>query len=354
MSQWCKKRITKIRKANSFISWLGVFVLIVLGILETILGFPPFLKANVSLPDRPVLAFYYGWYDAHESWLNGREGTTSNAVSYVPSIGFYNSQNFSVIDYQITEAMSAGINGFVSSWLGPGSYTDQSTKMLMQEASSKFPNFAVTFFIESPSILAAFSEIAAKKEALVNDVSYIEQNYSSFSSFARLGGCQVIFFYDTDVLPPSFWQNVTFSIHSMYPNLLLIGDSLNSSYIGSFDGEAPYVNLNFMKMSINLENDTYPFYLSESQLLNAAHKIWFSVASPGFNNTNDPSENYSVVPRNNGSTYTQSWSIAAHSDPQGIIIGTWNEYFEGTSIEPTTAYSSAYLSLTRQLISAWR
>ena len=80
-----------------------------------------------------------------------------------------------------------------------------------------------------------------------------------------------------------------------------------------------------------------------SQAAHDSGKLWFATASPGFNGTNDGKSNFPVVPRNGGATYLESWAIAQNSNPDGIIVGTWNEYFEGTSIEPTSSYGDYYL-----------
>jgi hypothetical protein len=73
-------------------------------------------NANNRFPaSKPILAYYYGWYTPN-AWYGGIGGPNSLAVADIPSIGLYDSQNITVIDTQIREALSAGINGFIASW----------------------------------------------------------------------------------------------------------------------------------------------------------------------------------------------------------------------------------------------
>jgi hypothetical protein len=51
-----------------------------------------------------------------------------------------------------------------------------------------------------------------------------------------------------------------------------------------------------------------------------------------------------VGPR--GSTYDLTWDLALGFSPDLVLVSTWNEFFEGSAIEPTTAYGDALLNAT--------
>jgi hypothetical protein len=46
--------------------------------------------------------------------------------------------------------------------------------------------------------------------------------------------------------------------------------------------------------------------------------------------------------------------VAIQSDPDWIIIMTWNEYWEHTYIEPSELYGDMYLRLTGELVGEWK
>jgi hypothetical protein len=52
--------------------------------------------------------------------------------------------------------------------------------------------------------------------------------------------------------------------------------------------------------------------------------------------------------RDGGDYYLQSWQAAIASQPDWIVINSFNEWPEGTYIEPSQAHGSLYLDLTRE------
>ena len=329
--------------------------MLIIALLLLLVLFPTFFAAlsssNTSAPSssRTVFAYYYGWY-TRGSWYSAG---TSLSSAFVPSLGLYNSSNVKIIDSQIGEASSAGINGFIASWWGPNSQTDNTDRILLDEAA-RWDGFSVTLFYETEILQEMNSSYQMKQAKVVSDVSYIMRYYGSSSAFAETNGKPVLFFYNVDNWPLQFWVSIASAVHAQYPSLQLIGNSFNPSYLQAFDGEASYVDLGFAAEPNSVVDGTYPTFQMISDAAHASGKLWFATASPGFNGTNDGKTNFPVVPRNGGSTFLESWRIAQNSHPDGIIVGTWNEYFEGTSIEPTSSYGDYYLQLTAQEAMAWR
>src|SRR5579872_1171853 len=202
----------------------------------------------------PVFAYYYGWY-TNNAWFSGINGHSSLAVADTPLLGLYDSQNVSVIDNQISEAVSARINGFIASWWGPRSYTDNTDQILLNQASSKFSDFTISLYFET-TVIQQMNTTNQTKQAsqIVSDVQYIMQNYGSSDVFTRIDGRDVLFFSGVSNWPLQFWTNVVDEVHASYPSLLLISDSLNVDYLSVFDGAASYVDLGYMTQSLTLVN----------------------------------------------------------------------------------------------------
>lgn len=337
-----------------------VLAIVLLLMFSTALIFSSSYADPIPMPTRvrihqpkPVLAYFYGWY-MENAWYGGVDGPGSLAVADVPLIGLYDSQNVSVIDTQISEAESANITGFIASWWGPGSFTDNTDQILINQAASKYLGFSVTLYFETEIIQNMNSTYSLEAQQTVSDVNYIMHTYGSSDAITRIDGKEALFFSGVDNWPLEFWANVSNSIHSNYPSLLLISDSLDIDYLNVFDGAASYVDLGYMTQNLTLVNGTYPTFTDLSQAARSQGKFWFATASPGFNGTNDGKTQFTNVPRNNGQTFINGWSIAQNSNPYGIIVGTWNEYYEGTSIEPAVSYGNLYVQLTGQLATDWR
>lgn len=68
---------------------------------------------------------------------------------------------------------------------------------------------------------------------------------------------------------------------------------------------------------------------------------------PGFNNTAVQNESR-VIDRRDGSYYDLYWLVAKACSPDGYAITSFNEWHEGTEIEPSIEYQYQYLNLTRE------
>jgi hypothetical protein len=58
--------------------------------------------------------------------------------------------------------------------------------------------------------------------------------------------------------------------------------------------------------------------------------------------------------RDGGDYYRQSWQAAIASKPQWVIVNSFNEWPEGSYIEPSKAYGNLYLDLTREWAGRFR
>jgi hypothetical protein len=82
----------------------------------------------------------------------------------------------------------------------------------------------------------------------------------------------------------------------------------------------------------------------------------FGSVIPGYDDRllgRDP-QGVPTVPRNNGQTMTDQFRSAVREGAQHILVYSWNEYFEGTNIEPTVEFGNTYVDLLRDLISSWK
>jgi len=81
---------------------------------------------------------------------------------------------------------------------------------------------------------------------------------------------------------------------------------------------------------------------------NAAHsknKTFVATVMPGYDDTEVRSPGY-VIDRQNESYYNSFWSTAKSSFPDHYIITSFNEWHEGTEIEPSLEYQYFYINLT--------
>jgi len=90
-------------------------------------------------------------------------------------------------------------------------------------------------------------------------------------------------------------------------------------------------------------SDIYNVYKQASDVTHSRNKTFVATVMPGYNDTNKPE---SVVDRQDGIYYTLFWSIAKACFPDGYAITSFNEWHEGTEIEPSREYGHQYIYLT--------
>jgi hypothetical protein len=94
-----------------------------------------------------------------------------------------------------------------------------------------------------------------------------------------------------------------------------------------------------------------------SQLLDSGQlSFYIAGVSPGFDDVgvwgwgNGPRK----VERNDGRTYQYRWDQILKTDLPNVFIATWNDWAEGTTIEPSVEYGNQYLSMTRDDVAKFK
>lgn len=86
--------------------------------------FPQGVSCSTSRPK--VGVYYYVWYGPDRHWNDSQAHTVVDE----PILGFYSSQNVSVIKQHLEWFKELDINFLIISWWGPNSYEDNSTKIV--------------------------------------------------------------------------------------------------------------------------------------------------------------------------------------------------------------------------------
>jgi hypothetical protein len=85
-----------------------------------------------------------------------------------------------------------------------------------------------------------------------------------------------------------------------------------------------------------------------------APKVYVATVMPGYDDRKTGRGNAFAVGREDGAYYERSWQAAIASAPDWIIITSFNEWPEGTYIEPSQAFGNKYLDLTGKWAAAFR
>ena len=304
-----------------------------------------------------VLAFYYGWYGNHDNERWGKVDTAKDEIDNIacfPAKGAYSSHDLSVIDWQIDQAKASGITGFVVSWWGQGDWDkwqDESLAMVLKCAEQK--DFKISIYWER-----APGDGQSQIDGAIDDISYVLNKYGKSKAFLKANGKPVIFAYNRVTLftmPVSSWPPIIQGIRKRAGDFILIGDDQQPRSAYLFDGIHSYgvdisdalsEHLTTGKLD-ELHTRLANYYTNGVSIARQRDRISCLVVSPGF----DARKAYKVdtqTDRLDGQTYRTFWDEAIKAKPDWIIITSWNEWLEGTEIEPSQEFGDKYLHITSE------
>lgn len=269
-----------------------------------------------------VLAFYYAWYSS-STWAQ-------SLVSDLPAQP-YDSGDAAAIARQIGQAKGAGIDAFVVSWIGTNNPTDWNVKTMLGQAQAA--NFQATIDFE----VEHFGTVSQ----VVSALGYVRDNLMNQPAFLRDNGRPVIFFWREQNFSVGDWANIRAQVDPNHDQIW-IAEGTDISYQQVFDGHHLYSIAWSPNVTATL--DDWAGRVRRA----GANKLWVATVMPGYDDTHTNRPDRFAKARDNGSFYGATWRAAIGSNPDLIIINSFNEWVEGSMIEPSVSYRNLYLDLTRQ------
>jgi len=308
--------------------------------------------------DYSVFAFYYRWYNIN-SWTEDQ--TFDDDSPLAP----YNSNNVGTFAMHISQAQSAGIDGFVDSYFSDDLYF-QSLLDEAQKNDFKIMPMAETVWFDQTTWKAT----PRPAEGIKQLFAQLLINYSDHPAWQKINGRPVIPIYLSYLTPLEDWQNIFTNLRDQGLDAYFLADyqslqSINKT-LDVFDGIYFYgipENPQNIEEVNNLEAPLlqqikkmvyyYPIFFDTPEA-----KLWVPSVNPGYDDRQIPGRqgaiNNTYVDRQNGDHYRASFEAAIGSDPDWIFINTWNEWPEHTYIEPSVNYGATYLDITKEYADNWK
>ncbi len=303
--------------------------------------------------ERRVLAFYYPWYGVpdgpggagrviHWGTIDAINHDISAATHY-PALGAYDSHDAKVIEQHCEWAEAAHIDTFIVSWWGHGDYTDQAMPLIL-DACGRHGLTACIYYetVPQPQTAATAAE----------DIIKVLAKYAGHKAHLKVNGKPVVFIYGRAVgqLGLLGWLDAVKLVNAGYRGgAVFIGDQFSYGAARVFDGVHTY-NPAGSLAGKSLEDaqrwaaSTYPSWV---QLADGADKISTITVIPGYDDTKIRTPGLSVD-RLNGDLYRIQWEQAIAADPHWVLVTTFNEWHEGSEIEPSLQFGTKYIDLTGQ------
>lgn len=324
-------------------------------------------------PSYRVATFYYPWYrtpDVDAYWDHWGEGNfhppLDIASDFYPALGAYSIADPAIVAQHFAWLREAGVGVIVSSWWGQRSREDQAVPLLLDTAERY--GIKVAFHIEPYGGRTA--------ALLVNDINYLYKHYGDHPAFFRTTASsrwspddrpKGLFYLwsarfpdsDSDAVEPGYWRDALEAIHALPDGGLVLADETVSEWVdgGHFDGL-----YNYCVLDVNVDT-------GYSWARSLPPDAWYVPGvNPGFSARRIKYPPDVNTPRRDGTTYEDRWEAAlgVGVEPALVTITSFNEWHEGTQIEPAAVDISngrgytyedygalppeGYLSLTSQWV----
>jgi hypothetical protein len=252
------------------------------------------------------------------------------------SVG-YSSHDVDEIRRQIDEAKAMGISAFVVDWYGDrDQYIDQSYALLQKQAAKN--NFRVAMmYDQSNEDDGATDEIIADF-TMFHD-TYLQPNSPGHEAYLTFDGRPVIFVFPHG--KSADWDKVREVVNRWNVAPLLIDENLPGDHADAFDGFYPWINPGPQGWSADGSHwgDQYLGSFYQTMGTKYANKIVVGSAWPQFDDSKASWGLNRHISARCGQTFQDTFNYWRKVFPANqvipfVLIETWNDYEEGSAIEP--------------------
>lgn len=327
-----------------------------------------------SAAPKPVMVYYMPWFVAKpfsSSWgwhwtMNHYDPEVMNAFGerqiaswYYPLIGPYDSADPVVLEYHVLLMKLAGIDGVIVDWYGRDNYYDYAVNNQRTRAMFDFARRArlkFTLCYEDQTIqqeinggfIRATGAIAHAQQAML----YLQTNYFCDPSFLQWSNRPVMLNFGPQYFKSnSQWQEIFSVLPPANLPAFFTEDECVGPAVGAFDW--PPMWLTQAPGTGGVISDTaLQQYLSKFEQKAAAWPAFISSAFPRFHDIYKQAgvrDYWGYLGDNNGEVLRKTLSRAMTNVSTHVQIVTWNDFGEGTVVEPTQEYGFRDLGIIQDL-----
>jgi hypothetical protein len=264
------------------------------------------------------------------------------ASHYYPLIGPYDCGDAAVIEYHLLLMKLAGIDGLVMDWYGLANHLDypvvhRNAAALFRPAAQVGLRVAVCYEDQTIAHLVRAGKLpeADRVRHVRQEIAWLRQNWFEEPAYVRLGGRPLLLSFGFDGLSDREWERVL-TRQGTAP-LYLSEHRRRSAAAGAFDWPVPkeypagldryYEQIKDWPVAMPVAFPRFHDIYAEAKV----HPSWGRIADDG------------------GRTLVTTLRRALRSRAPFVQIATWNDWGEGTAIEPSAEFGYRDLEAVQRL-----
>lgn len=338
------------------------------------------IKSEIGVnADKKVFAVYLDWFGqskwndwAHWEWSGEHPHDPRNFVELdkrdiasanYPLIGPYRSDDPKLIRYHTKLAKAIGIDALVVDWYTYKdtlntdlAYMDRNFSRMMDIAEEE--DYTLSVIMEPKIHFNGWVRHGSRGEAVKaveDDFRYVLTNYSKRKGFLKQDELPVLFVFETSRLNPGEWKSVVDDLEKEGRYFIMVSDNTDPSYLNVFNSFYEWPNYEAVSREGNAHHESVlrgtQGYITGRKDIVPAAAVW-----PGFNDTGvwGWGGGPRVLDRKNGEFYQSTWDAALENNSKWITLATFNDWNEGTQIEPSMEDNYKSMTATTDYISKFK
>jgi hypothetical protein len=307
-------------------------------------------------PQRLVLAHYMPWFATRpvsQVWgwhwtMNAfdpemmNEGKRQIAAHYYPLVGPYDSNDADVLEYHLLLMKLSGIDGVIVDWYGLTDLHDykslhRNTKHLVEQVTRLGMKFAICYEDQTIPALEKSGRLTAENRVThaKRELAWMAENWFQLKSYVRLEGRPVLLSFGQTGLTNKEWTQCLAGLK--LPVAYFSQHHRRTSAMGAFDWPVPQEGLKAIQRFQKTSRDwqySIPVAFPRFVDIYAEAKVHKS---------------FGRIDDNRGVTFQTSMEQALKTKAPIVQIATWNDWGEGTVIEPSRRFGYRDLKVIQKL-----
>jgi len=272
----------------------------------------------------------------------GADGRRQIASWYYPLTGPYASGDPDLIEYQLLLMKYSGIDGVCIDWPGITPLYDypllvRNTEKVISLIGKVGLHYAIVYEDQDINIAYKKGVIKDKIAAAREDMHYLQTHYFTDSNYERFEGRPLLLDFGPQTFMKENDWSAIFSVFPRPPSFFPLWDH-DASAVRNATGTFAWINAdNLVSLSRFYTADhSHPFIASAYPGFNAFY------AAGGWGGPTFSIDHDSLL------TFQKTLDLALQSNAAYIQLPTWNDYGEGTIIEPTREFQFGFLTTLQQ------
>lgn len=271
------------------------------------------------------------------------------ASVYMPVIGTYDSGDPDLAEYHILLAKAVGIDAFIIDYFGHATQgiTEidvEQIKVLLKQAEQLDFKIALCFNDDScfPPLQTQVKNRAEAVQHALTIIQYAEEHFFSSTAYLRIENKPLLILENCGKSNPAWdWPFFTVAewdqLQSQLKSDLFVIQNYQSQMYGvdfsQWESVAPGVNIYFS----DYDTDEMFWENCQNAVSKGRYQFISGIVNPGYDDRGcggSGDRGPRVFSRRQGEKYSATWEDNLRNQAQFIQIGTWNNYAQGTGIEP--------------------